>query len=407
MITYENVESPVSYDFWCAVWLLSNAIGRRITVARPQAPVYLNLYAVLCAEAGITRKSTAVRQATDMLREYAQAHDPAIAVLAGTVTTTSLSETLVRQTAVHGRSHVAISASELVTLLGKDRGSIGLPAKLTDLYDCPAFHTRTVGIDATYVSRENYLSLLGASTPSWLLRSINPNVIEGGFTSRCLFILEDKPKKLVAWPEEHEDDTRYRRLLDGMSHIRDGADYAARRAGGIRLTKIARQQFTDWYEQRSASNDAYGASFQAREDHHILRLSGIMAAADGRWEIDEHHITHATLAIMYTKYTSAALFTSGMAASKTYALVDRIRSVLVAAGRSGLSQAALTGVCRKHGTPTEQSAVLSVMHEMLLIQKFSVEGTGRPVTMYRATKALARGQVLEDIVDVLLPQEEV
>lgn len=409
MSGFENTETAASYDYWCAVWLLSNVIGRRITVARPFAPVYLNVYAILCAEAGITRKSSAVRAATTLLREYVETDPDNIhmSVMSGSITAEKLDAGLAQQTALWGNSHVALSSSELVSLLGRDRAAAYLPGKLTDLYDCPAIHTRSSIARGEVTARDVYLTLLGASTPSWLVRAINPDVVEGGFTSRCLFILEDKPKRLVAWPEEDVDVRRTLGLIQSMRKIADDARYVAVRAGGIRLTAVAKRNFTRWYEGRTLQSDAYGASFQAREDHHILRLAGILSASDGSWEIDDHHIEYATQAVLDTKSRGMALFGSGIAASKTYALVDRIRGTLVQAGRSGLSQSALSASVRKHGTLEEQRTILTIMHEMNLIQKFQLEhdGPGKPTTMWRATKSMMNNRIIEEVVDLIVPQE--
>lgn len=407
MSGFANVETAGSYDFWCAVWIVSNVIGRRLTVARPHAPVYLNVYAILCAEAGITRKSSAVRHATTLLRAYADRYDDEVAVYTGSVTSEYLDAHLAKLTALWGKSHLALSSSELVGLLGRDRGASGLPGKLTDLYDCPSIYTRSSIGRGEAVAREVYVSLLGASTPSWLVRAVNPDVVEGGFTSRCLFIIEEKPKRLVAWPEESTDSGHNERLLVGLNKLREDAEYVADREGGIRLSRVAREKFTSWYEGRTLSNDPFGASFQAREDHHILRLAGILAAADGSWEINEHHIANATNVILYVKWTGMALFGTGVAASKTYTLVDRVRGALVSAGRSGLSQSTLSAVCRKQGSNDDLRDVLSVMHEMGLVQKFIVESgdRGRPSTMYRATRSMASSKVLEDVVEMIVPQE--
>lgn len=406
MSGFANVETPESYDFWCGAWLMSNIIGRTITVARPLAPVYLNLYAIICAESGITRKSSAVRNATAMLRLYGEEQHDFI-VNTGGLTLESLDIAMNKLTALWGHTHVALSSSELVSLLGRERYVSGLPAKLTDLYDCPDIYTRSSVTRGESIARNVYVTLLAASTPSWLVRAVNPDVVEGGFTSRCLFIIEEKPKRLVAWPEEMFDAGHDTGVLRSMHKLRQDAEYAAKRAGGIRLSRVARQQFTEWYEGRKISNDAYGSSFQAREDHHILRLAGLLSASDGSWEIDEHHIEHATDVIAGIRQSGSVLFGTGIAASRTYALVDRVRGTLVAAGRTGMSQGALSAICRKQGTSDELRDILNVMHEMNLVQKFIIESgeRGRPSTMFRATKSMASTKVLEDVVDMLVPQE--
>lgn len=408
MTHFANVETAEAYDFWCGVWLLSNVIGRRLRVDRPMAPVYLNVYAVLCAEAGITRKSSAVRHATNTLRAYADRYDASITINSGGLTGESLEETMARLTELWQHAHVVLSSSELVTLLGRERSAMTLPGKLTDLYDCPDIYTRSTRTYGELNSRNVYVTLLGASTPSWLVRAINPDVVEGGFTSRCLFIIEDKPKRLIAWPEVGSDTGSSDYLVEHLHNVRRGADICIQRTGGIRLTRVARDRFGEWYEERRLVSDPYGASFQAREDHHILRLSGILAASDGSWEVDEHHIAHATSVIQHVRSTGSILFGTGVAASRTYTLVDRIRGALVQAGRSGISQSTLSAICRKVGTAQELSDILTIMHEMNLVQKFLVESgeRGRPVTMYRATKSMAHARVLDDVVEQVIPTVE-
>ena len=409
MREFENIETAVSYDFWCACWLLSNAVGRKLTVPRPSAPVFLNLYTILCAEAGITRKSTAVRHATGILMEYRDNYDGHMGVHTGGITPEKLDDDLARLTIDWHKSHIALSSSELVSLLGRERYSAGLPGKLTDLYDCPTFHTRGTKSAGLIVARDVYLTLLAASTPSWLVRAVNPDVVEGGFTSRCLFVIEEQPKRLIAWPEEKLDADRLTRTMgERLAGVSKEASYVSERAGGIRPTRGALASFRGWYESRVLSSDPFASSFQAREDHHILRLAGLLAVSDNTWEINENHVANAIKVIAHIRRTGVALFGSGIAASHVYALVDRIRHALINAGRSGLSQTALSAVTRKQGSDDERRQILAILHELNLVQKFHVETgeRGRPTIMWRATKGMTSPQMLEDVVELLVPTEQ-
>jgi hypothetical protein len=408
MRLYENVETSEAYDFWSGVWLLSSVLGRKITVARPQAPVFLNVYAILCAESGITRKSTAVSGAVELLNEWSSLHYTPLHVMSGGTTAEGLDKLMAVATAETGQSHVCITSSELVNLLGKERYNASLPGRLTDFYDCPAIYTRqTAGLGRVDL-RNIYVTLLGASTPSWLVRAVNPDVVEGGFTSRCLFIIEEKPKRLIAWPDAIVDTGLRKRVLDQLASTSEAADHVRERAGGIHLSAVARRVFTDWYEHRAMVTDAYGSSFQAREDHHVLRLAGLLAASDGSWEIDDHHIHHCIQAIQHVRSMGSTLFGSGIATSRTYSLVDRVRGALVGAGKSGLSQSALSVLCRRHGTSEEIRDVLTIMHEMNLVQRFNIEtgDRGRPTVIYRATRAIASARVMDSVVEQLVPQED-
>ena len=264
----DAVETPLAYDFWTGIWLLSCAAGRQITVRRPEAPVFLNIYAVLCADAGVTRKSSALRRAEAVYREAGLHEQRCI------ITGPTTPEALVRELGLRsheGRlAHADICVSELVTFLGREQYNIAMPGLLTDLYDCPSIREgRRVSGDGAVI-RDAYLTLLGASTSSWLVRAINPDVIEGGFTSRCLFIVEEKRKRLIAWPANAPGRDSSRTRASQLLHdsVLLCTKYAER---GITLNDAALDRFVSWYERRTVNNtDPFTASFEAREDHHIL-----------------------------------------------------------------------------------------------------------------------------------------
>src|SRR5215217_7994765 len=83
-----EMETPLAYDFTAGLWLISAAIGRRVRVERPRAPVWLNLYAILCAEAGTTRKSSAIRRCQEVYD--AAGLGEAVLTLTGSITAEGL-----------------------------------------------------------------------------------------------------------------------------------------------------------------------------------------------------------------------------------------------------------------------------------------------------------------------------
>ena len=64
------VETAESYDFWCAVWAIGTGVGRDVYVDRPNSPIYHNWYIILAAEAGTTRKSTAISSISNVVKEF-------------------------------------------------------------------------------------------------------------------------------------------------------------------------------------------------------------------------------------------------------------------------------------------------------------------------------------------------
>lgn len=381
------LETPLAYDFWTGMWLLSTAVGRRIVVNRPAAPVFLNLYVVLCADAGTTRKSTAVRRGEAVYR--AAGFDQSALTVTGNTTPERLLDGLATRTAEGHAAECNIVVSELVTVLGKEQYNIAMPGLLTDLYDSPSY--REIGRikSGAAVIRDVCVTFFAASTPSWLVRAINPDVIEGGFTSRCLFVIEERRKRLVAWPSVNpQHDTLMPRLTELLLRVRRQSERWATK--GICLTDNALARFVRWYENRTESDgtDPFIASFEAREDHHILRCAGLLAVNDDCFVIEVRHIEHAIRIITHHKQTAAALFGVNRESTRLTAGIDKLRSVLLDAGAIGIGQSELLFKTRTKLRTRELEYALNIMHELEMVQRFEVATGGRKKTIWRATNKL-------------------
>lgn len=397
----QHVETATSYDFWCAMWALSCAAGRDIVVDRPRAPVYLNVYAILVAESGITRKSSAVRTITDIVQQFNEQED-AFAFIQSKSTAEFIERTLHTRTASHSTGRIAISISELATFLGMEKYTITIPALLTHLYDCPANAgdggTTTGGLRR---AKDVWISFLSASTPSWLYKSVNPNVIAGGFTSRCLFIVEEQPKKRIAWPEEKEgssDEVVRQQLTQMLSAIRKSA-YTYKR---IAISDGGLRSFRNWYTRRNTHYDEFRSSFESREDAHCLRVAALLSINDGSWEINKAHISHSIRIVAAVKESASRLFEGNTQHTKWVQGIVGVRDSLLAAGTDPISRSRLYLSCRKKLDNAEFDALLDVLHESGAIQRFEIkQSKGRPITLYRGTTLLTKRNFVEGIVEQL------
>lgn len=388
----EETETPEVYDFWCALWAMSNIIGRRTFVDRPRAPVFLNWYVILVAESGTTRKSTAVRSATEIVRAF---KPPYADIIEGKTTPEKLEVTLGLQTLSQSQAHGIISISELVTFMGRDRSTMAMPGLLTDLYDSPLQRTARGSLSGGSVEMRNvFVSLLTASTPSWLQTSINPNVIAGGFTSRCIFVVSDKPKARIAWPsmkEGGEDEV--------ASHIIRMQERLPAYPT-IQLSASALQTFTRWYNKRLLHDDPFRSSFESREDAHVLRLAACLSINDGTFVIESEHIKIATEVIHNAKLHGYELFSvPAQERNRLEAGIEHLRAVLVASGMAGISMADLSLRMARHLRRTELHTTLRIMHELALVSRFELRsnGAGRPKTVWRAAPAITAQSATEII----------
>lgn len=390
----DGSETPYAYDFWTGLWLLSVACGRGIVVDRAGAPVFLNIYCILVAESGVTRKSTSVRRATSFARVLCGEH---ALLVESKITPEKLEFELALQSLEKDTAYASIAIDELVKFLGKERYVEAMPTLLTDLYDSPA--VRTGGgtlVRGRTELRNVYINFLSASTPSWLLRAVNPDVIEGGFTSRVIFVVAEVPKKSIPWPEDKNETAR-----QSIGTALHDVSQKAQRVSVIGITENARKTFERWYRSRDKKRDAFRASFQSREDDHILRVAALLSINDDSWEIQNNHIIAATRIITEVREDGAAIFEGTGTNSRIVLGVDALRDKLIAAGLNGIKQGELTKSMQPRLNAEEIKTALNIMHDLDMVQRFDgVQlGRGRPVTMWRAKQSLLNGKALDSIIE--------
>jgi len=403
MSAMDAQETPRGYDFWCALWCMSVALGRSLVVARPRAPVHLNMYAILAAQSGVTRKSSAVRFASSIVQDYIRLHAPWTFYVGGKTNADGLEIQLAQQTRNRDTADLCVCVSELVTFMGKDLVTMQLPGLMTDLYDCPAYRPSPGTVRSGTRDLKNvYVNFLSASTPSWLMRSVHADVVEGGFTSRCLFIVEEEPKRRTVWPEAEADIQSTEssgQLVSRLEALARRAKDVVRVHGGIGISDGGLKRLSNWYRSRPTHLDPYRSSFEAREDHHILRLAALLCINDDTWIIQNSHIKTAIQIIIYVKEAGAGLFAGSSSASRLGVGVERVRKYLIEGGLAGVTQTDLLKGVRPSLNSAQLATLLIAMKELDLVQQFTFQlnESGKPTTMWRATKALAKAGAVDAV----------
>jgi hypothetical protein len=399
----KDQETAEEFDLWSGLWALACAVGRRTVVPRPRAPVYLNMYLALIAESGIVRKSSAIRAASGLVRAMLLDDDDIMFFDAKT-TPEQLDRLLHTNTERVGCGQVAISISELATFMGNESYTAGMPALLTDLYDCPDHRSGPGTIKDGPIDQHNlWVSFIAGSTPTWLLRTVNPAVSEGGFASRCLFVNATKPKRTIAWPtppnKEHEGRKKAAMLMQ-LREIREESFHHH----GVGLYDSAMTMFVDWYDRRTPSLDPFIATFEAREDAHVLRTAALLAINAGAWEIHVTHLVAALQLVNQVKKGAAYVFSHAVDRSRYGFAIELIRTVLMTRGMDPIPRGMLFRRMSKHLDHTEFVAMLDVLHECGAIQRFVLKqdgGPGRPTDYIRGTKGLMAAGLAEVVVKQL------
>lgn len=392
----EGVETAYDYDLWSGLYLLSAACGRHCYVDRPRVPVHLNLFVVLTADSGITRKTTCVKEARKVLLELdarfqASEH---YSILDGKSSTEFILDRLFEQSVKYDQCQMSIMVDEMITVFGKEKYATGIPGLLTDLYDCPEDRrgggTVSAGVKPL---RRVFVSMLTASTQAWLLRAINPDVIEGGFTSRTMFVVQEQPKKSIPWPEGGLDRSHI------VEKLHDYYEYA-RSMGKVSIADRALSFFSKWYRTRTKHRDPYRSSFESREDAHILKVSALLCINDKSFVIGIEHLKIAIYLVNEAKNGGTSLFES----SSNYKVLmglDKIRDVFISYGTDPISHSLLYAKVRAFLSNEQFCAAVDIMHQMALLQKFEhrTGERGKPTILYRGTRGILGRSMVETVAE--------
>jgi len=272
----KQLEAPIEFQFFCALSVMAQAVGRRQYVARGNHCIFPPTPIILVAPSGICRKSSAVQLAVKLAREVE------IPVLANKITP----EDFVRQLqASHRGASPLISAPELSVLIGRQKYNMGLIEILTDLLDCPDHWESGTIMRGRTELKDVTLGLIGASTPNWLKSSVPIEAFAGGFMSRLLLIVKtDTPRDIPSPPTLNTNlwNQLQAFLINLMTIERE-----------IKFTDDATAWYHKWYmlhrkQTRAAGDDKVG--YYARKSDHLIRLAMNLQISRG-----EHLITPIAL----------------------------------------------------------------------------------------------------------------
>jgi len=186
-----HIPSTTAYHILGALHLISQMIGNRVTIKNNLGKLLPNLYTIFLGESSTSYKSATLRMIRDILNTIQK--DYGIKThLPDHYSVESLMDFLKKQN--HGYLYI----NEFVLLLKtKSKTYISnLIPTLTDIFDYNETYT-------IYLKKHNCaietiqkpsLSIMAASTFTWLLEEIEPFHILGGFLPRFLIAINNKPE---------------------------------------------------------------------------------------------------------------------------------------------------------------------------------------------------------------------
>lgn len=279
----ENSEPPVSYHTWCGLSMLAGALQRKVHLVWGFEKIHPNLYTVLVGPSGKTRKGVALGIAKEILSNV-----PGMSIAPEATTREAVIQAMKRAVTNYQdpanaliKFHCSLTAfsEELSVFLGQN--DIKFLATLTDWYDSKDNWTyETIGRGRDSLQGVCF-NLLGATAPDWLQSMLPQEAVGGGFTSRIIFVVEDRKGKTVP---KHDLTSEERALGEALARDLERVNQLA---GSFRFSPDGEQAYVQWYEEQDSklSNGDYPiedprfAGYCERRPTHLRKVMMLMSAS--------------------------------------------------------------------------------------------------------------------------------
>ncbi len=353
----EETESPICFNYWAAVSTLASALKMNCYLPQGSSSLFPNLYVILVAESAWSRKSTAVSKATKILEESEVEVDMVKEKL-----TLAFLYRFLHDAQKNNFASISILASELSTLLGKDAITTGLVSTLTSIYDGSEVQYRTKG-SGNDIIHNPCVNLLGATTLDWMSNSLPGESVEGGFTSRVIFVVGIGRSKKIPWPMTTEKEMIMR------EHLISDLEHMSMLKGPMSVSDKARDYFSDWYCNVEEPEDPRLRGFYGRFGAHVKKVALVLSIAESDdLIIHKRHIKSAIDELTkITKLMPTAF--RGVAFSRSTKDVERILETIKKNGGT-MAHSKLLTKNSNYLNATEMGEIIKTLEEREAIETF-------------------------------------
>jgi len=277
-------ESPETYHTWAGLSSIASAVRRNVWLDQGLYVLFPNLYVAFVGPPARTAKSTALYLARGILQQVN-------AVRMGPEACSR--EELIRQMAeakYDNQCALTIHSSEFSDLV--DTSGILMIQFLTSIYDgnyAPQkgwnYATKHQGKDFIV---NPFLNVIFGTTPSYLADNMPDSIVGHGFTSRTIFVYEERERHINSLPDAHESVVAKALVEDlrHISHLRGqfrwgGAVTNRVNRNGRKLTE-AEVTYDDFYKSlyQSAPGDHRLEGFHWRKKTHVLKIAMLLSLAE-------------------------------------------------------------------------------------------------------------------------------
>lgn len=333
-------ESPETYHTWAALSCIASAVRRNVWLDQGLYVLYPNLYIAFVGPPARTAKSTALYLARGILHQIN-------AVRMGPEACSR--EELIRQMAeakYDNQCALTIHSSEFSDLV--DTSGILMIQFLTSIYDgnyAPQkgwnYATKHQGKDFIV---NPFLNVIFGTTPSYLADNMPDSIVGHGFTSRTIFVYEERERHINSLPDAHESIIAKALVEDlrHISHLRGqfrwgGAITNRTNRNGRRLTE-AEVTYDDFYQSlyKSVPQDHRIEGFHWRKKTHVLKIAMLLSLAERDDMTIESKDINAAVQFLHDLEPQMARAFSAVGKYEHASTLERIGNQIRAQGAKGM-----------------------------------------------------------------------
>lgn len=371
-------EAPQQFHRWCGLLVLSAAASRRFWLDMGYFKVTPNLYVVLLGRPGI-KKTTAMSIARGFVQELG------VPMSAECQTKESLCKEwkdYVRVVEVPGEKEpliytpISIFVTELSHFLGAN--ALGMMDFLTTVFDIQGPYTVKTKNKGSESVAGPYLTLCGCTTPDWVTTYLKQDIISGGFSRRCLFVLEHKNEKPIAIPVL--TDEQRGSYIEALNHVKA----LCGEAGEFHFDKEGRQYYCDWYDWQfyNLPQDVNVQGYYTTKHIHLLKVAMLMALSE---DIRCRTLTKPTLEaaqklLEMTERNLESVY-SGVGRNELNNVSHKLVEMLKA-NNTVMSEKQVRSLLWRDAQTTDIEQVLNYLLDQGKIKKLIQEREGRPPVFY-------------------------
>lgn len=385
----DDTETPLLYAKWAAISGIASALRRKCQLSLGRQRTYPNLYVIFVGPPAKVAKSTSIDYITDLISEI-----PSIHLSAESNTRESLfqdlesskDEFILPNGSILISSNLTVISKEFEVFLGQKKENSKLLIALTDLFDGKATGSRPWKHRTKHSGSSTiplpYLNIIGGTTPDSLARGLSSDSVGDGFTTRIIFVYQDKRPKDVprpSWTTWHEE--RFKALLEDLNEI-------SHIIGQYTLSESCCFEYDKWYVSQRHSikicKDPAFAGWYERKPLFVRKLAMIYKASCDSGLILEWIDFQKAISIIEEIEVSMALAFRGVGRSDITADVDMVYTVI--SSRTSITDKELLSLTWRDVDSKKMDLVISTLSRSGLIRIIDRSPSGEPGIHYVAVK---------------------